>query len=290
MREIDSYFESSVGETLYHYTGIGALLSIAESNSLWASNIYYLNDSKEIYHACEIFKSVLKKVLEGDGRDPDEKEFLTQLGNWITGSRGNLFNIFVFSLSEHSSLLSQWRSYTPHGKGVSVGVSAKTINGLVAAHNLRVGKCLYNTVDQAKLVGSLINTMILTFRKKSSGIDTSSKHSPTCYYEFLNEFRGDVLQVLALIKHKSFIEEQEWRLVSPYFESFRTPVIRYREGASMLVPYIELDLGNEKPLFEQVILGPSTYPDLSFSALSQFLSNKSICDWVKTSSIPYREW
>ena len=290
MREIDSYFESNVSETLYHYTGIGALLSIAESNSLWASNIYYLNDSKEIVHACEIFQLVLSKSLEGRAGDPDEGVFLNQLGAWVETCKRNHFNIFVFSLSEYSSLLSQWRSYTPHGKGVSIGISKETISDVVERHNLRIGKCLYELADQGEVVGSLINKMILTFRQNSSEIDVSNKNPSSCYREFLEQFRGDVLQVLALIKHKAFKEEQEWRLISPYYEKYITPDIKYREGASMLVPYIELDLGNKKPFFERVMLGPSTYPELSMTALGMFLSNKGICNSTGNCLIPYREW
>jgi len=290
MREIESYFESSVSETLYHYTGIGALLSIAENNSLWASNIYYLNDSKEIVHACKIFGMVLSKYLEGKVADPDEREFLNQLGTWVDGCKRNHFNIFVFSLSEYSSLLSQWRSYSPHGKGVSIGVSKDTINDLVKRHNLKIGKCLYGLADQGQVVGSLINKMIVTFRQNSAEIDMSDTHPSSCYRKFLEQFRGDVLQVLALIKHEAFVEEQEWRLISPYYEKYITPDIKYREGASMLIPYIALNLGNKKPFFERVMLGPSTYPELSMTALGMFLNNKGICNSTGNCLIPYREW
>lgn len=290
MRDVDSYFESSVSQVLYHYTGVGALLGIVESNSLWASNIYYLNDSREIVHACDIFRMSLSAYLKDGAIDSNEEEYLNQLNTWVEGCKRNHFNIFIFSLSEHSSLLSQWRSYTPHGKGVSIGISEQTINYLAKQHKLRIGKCLYEIQEQANLVGSLINKMILRFRRRPPEIDLSKAHPATCYFEFLEQFRGDVLQVLALIKHETFVEEQEWRLVSPYFEKYITPDIKYREGASMLIPYIELELGNEKPSFEQVVLGPSTYQELSMSALRQFLSNKGICNSIWNCSIPYREW
>ena len=57
MRQLDDFFSSRVDRTLYHYTGIGALLGLVETESIWASHAYYLNDSREILHACDVLKS-----------------------------------------------------------------------------------------------------------------------------------------------------------------------------------------------------------------------------------------
>lgn len=63
MREIDNFFVSEINMPLYHYTGIGSLLGIITSESLWASSISYMNDSKEIIHACETLNNVLRPRL-----------------------------------------------------------------------------------------------------------------------------------------------------------------------------------------------------------------------------------
>jgi hypothetical protein len=130
VRQVDSFFSSSVEQSLYHYTGIRGLMGIVDSRAVWASHIYYLNDTKEIVHACEALDGLLRqRETLGDER---EKEFTRQFRDWLESFRRTPFHIFVFSLSEKASLLSQWRSYTPHGKGVSIGFSAGVLNHVLS--------------------------------------------------------------------------------------------------------------------------------------------------------------
>tara|TARA_R110002072_G_scaffold13418_12_gene56321 strand:+ start:90315 stop:91187 length:873 start_codon:yes stop_codon:yes gene_type:complete len=290
MRLIDSYFSATANRTLYHYTGVGSLMGIANAKSIWASNVYYMNDSKEIVHACDILKKVLLPRIAFGVIDSPENVFLKQLQDWIDSCRTTIYNIFVFSLSEEPSLLSQWRSYTPHGKGVSVGFSDHLLSSIAQDSDLRIAKCIYNLEEQRELLGSLIEELLVKFRQKQTTIDTSNSHPSQCYHPFLEEFRGDVLQVLSVIKHHAFEEEREWRLISNYFPKYTIPSIKFREGASMLIPYIEINLGENKPYFQQVVLGPSPHQNLSMSALSMFLSNQNLCEKTSNCAIPYREW
>jgi hypothetical protein len=289
MRQIESFFSVEAEQTLFHYTGVSSLLGIAKSNALWASNIYCLNDSKEIIHACDVLKTILQTRLAASAID-DETEFLQQVQTWIDHCRFGIFNLFVFSLSSESSLLSQWRSYTPHGKGVSIGFSAEQLNALALRNNLKIAKCLYERREHEELLASLLEKLITTFRQNIHAIDISQAHPSEKYHPFLENFRGDVLQVLSVIKHHAFREEQEWRLISPYYPKYTVPEIKFREGASMLVPYIELSLGNSRPAFAKVILGPSPHQKLSMSTLSMFLSNQKLCNETENSVLPYREW
>lgn len=292
MRTVADYFSSDINQALYHYTGVGSLVGMSKSKSLWASNIYYLNDSKEITHACDVLSGVLEIRLAffKDTNSPLEFEFLNQINAWINSFRTNRYNIFIFSLSEVPSLLSQWRSYTPHGKGVSIGFSPDMLKALAESSKLRIAQCLYNEKEQEELLRSLLEKLLITFRQESPHIDITQAPARQGYYPLLEKFRGEILQVLSIIKHKAFQEELEWRLISPYFPSYISPMIKFREGASMLVPYIELPLGMPSPHFSSVILGPSLHPNLSMSALSMFLSNQGLCNNTINCDIPYREW
>lgn len=290
MRQIDDFFSINIPQTLYHYTGVGSLLGMAKTKSLWASNVYYLNDSKEILHACDVLAKVLRPRLIDKNIQSPETTFLKQFQEWVNSCRIATYNIFVFSLSEEPSLLSQWRSYTPHGKGVSIGFSQPLLSAIAQNSSLKIAKCLYEIHEQEEVLGSLIQKLLITFRQEHSTIDITKAHPSQCYHPFLEKFRGDVLQVLSIIKHKAFEEEREWRLISPYYPKYTVPTIKFREGASMLMPYIELPLGESKPYFASVILGPSPHQNLSMSALSMFLSNQSLCNITENCVIPYREW
>ena len=290
MRQIDDFFWDQPPSTLFHYTGIDALLGIAKSKSVWASSAYYLNDSKEIAYACEVLERVIQPYQMADNRSADEKEFLDNVKNWVSSCKTTTYNIFIFSLSEEGSLLSQWRSYTPHGKGISIGFPPSLVKRIRTNSSMRLAKCLYESQEQEELVHSLILKMLTTFNRDKSSIDTSQNHPTQKYHQYLETFRGDVLQVLAIIKHRAFSEENEWRLVSTYHPNYTVQTIKFRQGASMLVPYIELQLGEQQPYFETVILGPSPHQNLSFSALSMFLSNQRLCNKTENSLLPYREW
>lgn len=290
MRQIDDYFCQTIDKTLYHYSGIGSLMGMAETNHVWASNAYYMNDSKEITHACDVLEKILRpRMTFGNSTNP-EHIFLKQFLEWLNSFRNTTYNIFVFSLSEQPSLLSQWRSYTPHGKGVSIGFSKETLNEVIQQEDLRAAKCLYEQFEKEDAMNSLVEKLLFTFRQEVETIDTSRAHPSQSFHPFLERFRGDILQVLSIVKHEAFKEEQEWRLVSKYYPKYTVPEIKFREGASMLIPYIELPLGKSKPYFSEVILGPSSHENLSMSALSMFLSNKGLCVNTVNSGIPYREW
>ena len=74
--------------------------------------------------------------------------------------------------------------------------------------------------------------------------------------------------------------------------NYTVPEIKFREGACMLMPYIELELSvpDSQPLFDEVILGPSQNANLSMSALSSYLSNKKASNKTANSVIPFRQW
>lgn len=288
MRPVESFFFPKADRTLYHYTGIGSLLGIDKHRALWASHIYYQNDSKEILHACEVLSRLLsKKELICDNI---EGEFIRQFREWLESFRRDPFHIFVFSLSEERSLLSQWRSYTPHGKGICLGFSPAVLNHVLDRPGFRIAKCLYSNDEHKELMESLIEMMLNTFKQKLPGMDTMGSHPLQKYHPFLEKFRNDLLQVFAIVKHSAFSEEKEWRIVSPYYPNYTVADVKFREGASMLLPYTELKLPDQGYLFEEVILGPSQEINLSFAALSSYLSNRRLCKETANSQIPLRMW
>lgn len=291
MKRIDDYFSQKPDSTLYHYTGIGGLLGMVKSQKVWASHAYYLNDSKEILHACDVLSQVLSENI--NNFHGEELEFVKQFEQWLKTFHIDAFHIFIFSLSEERSLLSQWRSYTPHGKGVSLGFSTSVIDHFLKTPGFKIAKCLYERHEHKELMNGLLEKILVTFRQSLPTLNTSNKHPTQKYHGFLENFRSDLLQVLAIVKHSAFSEEREWRVLSPYFPKYTVPAIKFREGASMLMPYIELELPDRNQaalLFDEVILGPSQHEKLSLSALSSYLSNKDVCNKSSISNIPFRVW
>ena len=201
MRQVYDFFSPTTSSTLYHYTGIGGLLGIVESRRVWASHVYYLNDSKEILHACDVFNTVLSEKV--DEFHAEEQQFVKQFAQWLETFRSSAFHIFIFSLSEERSLLSQWRSYTPHGKGVSLGFPPSILNHILKTPGFRIARCLYEHHQHVEIMNGLLDKMLVTFRQRLPHLDTSNSHPSQKYHGFLEDFRGDLLQVLAACRREN---------------------------------------------------------------------------------------
>lgn len=296
MIEIEKYFKSELNHSLYHYTGIGSLLGISKSNSLWASSVYYLNDGEEIIYAQKKLISLVEKRI--NTASERLKEFFIELIGWLKAFTGGAFNLFVFSMSEERSLLSQWRSYTPHGKGVSIEFTPDIIEKIKKKNDLQLTRVRYEQDEQIQILEMLLDGITKKFDSQKDIADSYKKSNKKNYQGYLEKFRGDVITVFSTIKNPAFKEEKEWRLISKYYASYMTPKIKYREGGSMLVPYMEFELErfydnpkNSHPVFfKSVCLGPTVRAEMSINALSQFLSNQKIAHETINSKIPYREW
>ena len=128
MKTVDEFFSKEPPSNLYHYTGIGSLLGIAENECLFASHAYYLNDSREVKHAAYMLQRIVMSLIEqGLATEPTVKEFLLAFMDWLITFEKQQYNVFIFSFSVHRSQLSQGRAYTPLGIGVCLGFSPLTI-------------------------------------------------------------------------------------------------------------------------------------------------------------------
>jgi hypothetical protein len=94
------------------------------------------------------------------------------------------------------------------------------------------------------------------------------------------------------LKDSSFLEEEEWRLVS-LASSFEEASPRFRPGRSMLVPYYEhVFPGQNGPVpIEELIVGPTPHPELARRAAEGVLSANGLGSAkVRSSTVPYRTW
>jgi hypothetical protein len=105
-------------------------------------------------------------------------------------------------------------------------------------------------------------------------------------------FYLELMRVAPTMKHNSFEEEQEWRLVLHRGFSL-VPEVNYRSGKSLLVPYVDfkLSLKKSEDVISDVIVGPSPHMSLSVRSAREFLEqNRFSSAIVEGSSIPFRNW
>ena len=277
---------------LYHYTSHKNLHCIVENRCLWISHVYYMNDANEIKYGAELFKRV---VTERQNQEVDENlvDFLVELREWVTTFIIMPHYIFVFALTEKGNLLSQWRAYTPSGAaGVSIGFSKEGLERLASQRGFVLIRCLYDRTEQADVLNATLDVIISEYRRNVPSIDTSGRPPNQKYLSYLNRHSEELLKIFCRIKDPFFQEECEWRLVSKYYENYTASEIRFKEGKTTLVPFVEFDLfgmHDDGRLFEQVYVGPSPNFNLAYDAIVSFLSNKKACNITISSQSPLRD-
>lgn len=279
-------------ETLYHYTSFRGLLGIVESRVLWASDVRYMNDSAEMKHSVDLVRDdVTRRLAEGH----HHPKLLNQFLEWITYRITNGHMLFGASFRSNGNLLSQWRSYSAPGKGVSIGFDPDDILLRARDQSFQIGKCIYDSTVQRRLIEQIVDAVVDLADARGEGDDSAEGQPSRSYHPAFERVESDLLRIAALLKHPSFQEEEEWRIVSPVITDYvRSPVL-FREGASMLVPYFEFKLtsGSGEPIsLEHLFLGPTLNINLSMDSLKLYLAKQGINPrrGISYCQIPYRQW
>jgi hypothetical protein len=264
---------------LYHYTNASGLHGIITSGALWATKMQHLNDSKEFRHAVDVAKKELDSRLQASAVTEEEHYLFKMLIERVDSMKGA--NTFIFSMSEEPDLLSQWRAYGGKG-GFSIGFNFNSILTLAHKQGFRLIKCIYDIERQKELINYLIDEV------KNIFLEDPAKHRREKGV-FSNKFYSPFLLMASTMKHESFQEEREWRLIGGPFSTLSRNC-KWRPTISMLLPYYVFDLNNDEKLaIENIIIGPNPEDrQLVIYSTNTFLGSFEK-HWTTTySECPYR--
>ena len=284
----DKLYSDNPEGTLYHYTTFTGLIGIVKSGVLWASDIRYMNDSAELKHTADLIKTDVSVRIASGHPNPN---LLNQFLDWITHRITNGNMVFAASFRSHGNLLSQWRGYSRVGKGVSLGFNPKAILQSAQDQSFQIGKCVYKPEEQQQLIKNIIDAVEVLAeqspQRKNSGVQIN-------YHDVFEKIESDLLRIAAILKHPSFQEEEEWRIVSPAITDYMNAPVLFREGHSMLVPYFEFSLtrkGQTGIALDHIFLGPTPNINISMNSLTMFLTKNNIKPGkgISYCQIPYRQ-
>jgi hypothetical protein len=285
---------------VYHYTSLSGLLGITESESIWATNILYLNDASELHYAKELLKEELA-IFRGKNQEFVRADTLDKsLGHFFLETVENNINtllpsqsigFFVCSFSEEGDLLSQWRGYSKSSTGFSLGFSLNRLKAIVEKARFSIRKVIYDRDEQVAEIQRLLADLAAKFTSdivnavdKGRAWDEKSKL-------LLADFFLEFIRLAPMLKHQKFAEEKEWRIMAVLQADHISSAMKFRAAGSMVVPYIEvpLPLEGESLVINEIIVGPTTEGALSAASIEMLLkSRKVVCSAVKCSTIPYR--
>jgi hypothetical protein len=290
---IDDFLRLSEPEgVLYHYTSLGSLTNIVTSGEMFASDIAYLNDAAEAAHTLYLLNKAFERV------GAPRHSYGEGVGDYLSNAthadlRGALrARTYVVCFTREGNLLSQWRGYCPPQRGISVGFRAEHLKATAKPQGYHLRECIYDEAQQAAIADFLVQRLLEADHPTESGWTLKVVHQAL----------AAVMKSSAVLKHPSFREEREWRLVSeppPFEEIFSTrsgqmSMVDFREGKSMLIPYRRVSLPRNDTggvSVEHVLVGPTLHPSTAVLSVQNFLSSRQSAParGVEYCNVPLRE-
>jgi hypothetical protein len=283
-----------IPNTLFHFSDSQGLMGILTSHKVWASNADFLNDSSEPSYALEIIKRAFEEVTSKLHSGSTIERALA--GFWKSAMKEYETlgpHIYIFCLSEHDDLLSQWRSYGAYGAGYAMAFDGPELNDLLKASEgqylLRVIYEEKQQKEEAKRIFGQIVSIVEKAEKEHGRVHLNSEFAPRIDSRIRTAALAEIIRLRAKFKTSAFSEEGEWRLAQFVHPHVSKPPIKFQAGAKLVKPYLEVIFDrNILPICE-VTIGPTLSPDLSKRSVDLLLkkcgySNTS----VKISEVPFR--
>jgi DUF2971 family protein len=282
---------NQVPDVVYHYTTGAGLLGILSGKQLWQGDVEFMNDAEELVYPRNAVISKLRERAEtiwpeGGGEDPGEPAWaraatiqrITTMLDRTFDATDATYHAYAACFCEDPDLLSQWRGYGGEG-GYAVGIRTRALIEIARDQEIlgddlpgAFTKVSYGLEQADSAITSLTNQLV----------PEASAHWPNLAY---HELMWTVLPLVASVKHPSFAEEHEWRLITL---RWRLPEgLRFRNTQIGFVPYRTLQLPDDS--FTDIMIGPCHHPAVHRGAVLQLLETTGLSNVnVRNSASPLR--
>lgn len=275
-----SEMEKSLSELrgLYHYTTPAGLLGIFETGKVWATSALHLNDTTETSYGIDLLKRCAEKISDASNHPTELRDLFTTISTVI-----GKITPYIFSLSEDSDSLDQWRAYTPETGGFALEFGKDFMQ---SGDTYFFTKCIYEEEEQEEIATEVVTEHFELLPKllEESKFDSDEGSE---WKESLAMF--SMLLAIAM-KHSCFSKEEEWRVAT--HTAVASNPLKFRIAKGGMIPYHEIDLPKTAeghlPLVS-VTVGPSPDQERAEAAAKELISrfSKGECE-VKRSKLPYR--
>lgn len=258
------------------------MVGIIKSKKIWATEARYLNDEKEIEQAKDYVQNCASNLRNNQYASQfshDEKELLELLEN---GAKATRPGVCVASFSEERDQLSQWRAYCGEG-GYSLGLSGALLRDCAEHQGFILGQCTYSHGESYHVATEILMRLINLYK---------ANKSEDFMKQLEEQIAIDIAKYGPLLKHRSFAEEKEWRIITPQI-SIGDKRLDFRPSSGKILPFVSVNIENclHKKGVEDgsiVIVGPGRDPGLASYAI-QALTHREIGSvWLGRSNSSFR--
>lgn len=224
---------------VFHYTSPRGIISILESQSVWATHLDYMNDVSELRHTELLFGRVVTNAMKSIG---DEPEGVQQLLVWLKEGLspfGPANAPYAFCACQNGNLLSQWRAYGAGGQGYSIGLDTAKLDlqrdRVVEMTERGMKPIIYSEDAQEAFLKALVERVVALVRARHMEQNDKAARYARMFLMF------QFMAWAPSFKNKLFSEEQEWRWITTLQnDAIDLAKIKFREAAHYPTPYVEL--------------------------------------------------
>lgn len=283
---------------LAHYTTESTLMKIIKNKEVWLRNTSRMNDSMEIKYGvnalanslaengnADNFRSFLMHVFDGD------VEYVDRIAN-IISERGYIdqYITYITCLSEHHmnlddhedkyGRLSMWRAYG-NPSGVALLFKPEILN-------LPQDVVSFSPVEywEQDKITEVVTDKIKFLCNSEDDVKKYVNQGSVYKKMFFNQMIQMMLFAIISLKHPSFAEEREWRLIyNPFISNSLT------QAGSVVTEDVEEIRGSLEPIYkvhlspgmyalnrllDSIMIGPNNHSPITKKAIESLLKTEGL--------------
>lgn len=264
--------------SLSHYTNLSGLMGIIDNGEIWASNVSFLNDRRELLYGLDVAAKVVRRFSSKETYADWHRPLASAIRRL---KAGRIPNTYAACFCEKSDLLSQWRGYGGSEQGIAITFDAAKLIATLKSSKAILLPVVYGQIETASEITQALSEKLRDLEKAVS-VDGHSKEDKK------EKSNSLISGLLPQFKHSGFKDEQEWRIVIQH--STVRPIVSFRAKANVMVPYLKLKLGDNdgKLPIRYIRIGPGRDQELTKRSMELYLDGKGYEVEVHLSKVPYR--
>lgn len=275
-------------DLLYHYTDVAGLIGICSSGSLWATNLRFMNDAKELAHSWKMMLEILAEARD-KAEFPAQLELIEEIERTTKTEWVGYPDFYATSFTANGDLLSQWRAYGSSGGGYAIGFDTARLVSPPSPHpqpDRFLNRVIYEEETQLRVLRATADKMLGLFE----GVDSSSAEMTGARAQLFAAL-GEVVGFIFSFKDPAWAEEQEWRSVYVLPDGEHDGV-EFRPVGGVAVPYVSLAMGTDpdgRLPIREIIQGPRVDKETAVRSLELLMASNGYSDvTITVSSVPLR--